>query len=303
MRFLTLVLLLLAGCTTTYPPVEQPKPDQPPVQQGPANHRSLHVGINTYPGAPLQGCVNDAKNLRVYVVDERRFIPAGNAHLVLDNDATRDRIWQELKWLIKDAKAGDRRLFTFSGHGCEYAGDTAGQPGGLNSVICPVDFDWSRDKMIMDTDFVSMFRTLPDGVLFNWLADSCHSGDLSRAVGPLGPPAKPRVARYYPKEPPPIVKANLEKVRKARWARRGFVDGLLDVGLITGCKQKQTSADTIEEGENCGAMTYWFLYAIHVKPNDPIDSLAKQMCEFLRADGFDQEPQAEGARHDKPFLQ
>jgi hypothetical protein len=283
--------------------VQPPEQPTPPADPAKAVHRSLHVGINTYPGCPLQGCVPDAQHMRDYVVAERNLIPPANAVLLLDNQATKKAMWKALKVLIKDAKAGDRRLFTFSGHGAEYAGDTEGQPDNMNQVICPYDFDWSRDRMIMDTDFVELFKQLPDGVLFNWLSDSCHSGDLTRAAGLHGPSPKPHTSRLYPLKAPPKVQRNLDLVHHARWRTKGFVHGLLDVGYISGCKFNQTSADTMEEGEACGACTYWFLCAIRAKPNDTIDNLAKQMREFLKADGFEQEPQAEGARHDRPFLQ
>jgi hypothetical protein len=151
--------------------------------------------------------------------------------------------------------------------------------------------------MILDTEFVSLFSKLPDGVLFNWVSDSCHSGDLTRA-----PPRKGTVGRHYPKEPPPKVARNLERARRAGWKPRGFHNGILDTGYISGCRYDQTSADTVEDGQPCGAMSFWCLRALEATGNAPLKDVVDLLNELLRANGYDQSPQCEGARRNDPFL-
>jgi len=298
MRTLMLALgftLLLAGCgkpeVAPTPPVVPPTP---PATN--TDDRFGLVGINTYPGCPLQGCVNDIQNVKTYITKDLGFSP-DKVRVLTNEEATTANIFELLAWLIKDAKAGDRRYFHYSGHGAEFAGrDLEKQPDGMNQVICPVDFDWTPEHMIMDVDFVNLFKTIPSGVLFNFASDSCHSGDLIKAVSKKG--IRPK---QYPLVPE-AVKTQLAKARVAKLKPKGFVGGLLDVGFVSGCRYDQTSADTQEDGQPCGAMTYFYLQVLRAKKDAPLTEIVKEMNVRLSAYGYEQQPQAEGARAGKPLL-
>lgn len=273
----------------------KPTPVPDPVQPG-ADDRALLVGINDYPGAPLQGCVNDVLDTQQYLITEQKF-PADRIVVLADSKATRSAIWEKLKWLVADAKPGDRRCFHFSGHGTEFAGrELDKQPDGLNQVICPVDFDWTLNRMILDVEFRDLFKTMPSGVLFNWASDSCHSGDLTRDLG--RPEAKPRCYPNVPED----VKSQLKKAKELHLKGKGFVGGLLDVGYVSGCKYDQTSADAYEGGKHCGAMTYFYLKVLREKKDAPLNDVVKEMNIQLANRFYTQQPQCEGARFNKPFL-
>ena len=64
--------------------------------------RALLVGINSYPGCPLQGCVNDVHNMEAFLQGQG----FETKHL-LDHDATTKNVIAELKSLIKSTKEGD----------------------------------------------------------------------------------------------------------------------------------------------------------------------------------------------------
>ena len=76
--------------------------------------RALLVGINKYriPGAGLSGCVNDVTNVRDILLKYFRFT-VKQIRMVADERATKEGILKRLRWLVKDAKAGDRFIISF----------------------------------------------------------------------------------------------------------------------------------------------------------------------------------------------
>jgi len=298
-KFMFLAVLGMAfvlGCGK--PPVVNPPtpPADPPVPVVQTDDRAVLVGINDYPGAPLEGCINDVLNIQDYLIVNEKF-PADKIIVLLDAEATTVDILDKLKWLVKDAKAGDRRYFHFSGHGTEYAGRNLDiQPDKLNQLICPFDFNWTEKNMILDVDFVDIFKVMPAGVLFNWASDSCHSGDLTREFKKPG--TKPRQYPHIPE----AVQEQLRKAKIANVKSKGLVNGILDVGYVSGCRYDQTSADTTEGGKPCGAMTYFFVKVLKEKKGVPLGEVVKVLNMQLAASGYEQRPQCEGARAGKQFL-
>jgi hypothetical protein len=312
-----LMLLVACGChhnheevvyTTTSDPTTAPVPETTPAptpplilpQAGPGD-KALCVGINAYPGCPLNGCVNDANDMHDYLIKWEGFKPE-QIKVLTDADATCANITAGLNWLVADAKPGDRRLFHYSGHGAEDAvADFQNDPDHLNQMICPVDFDWTAQHEIIDKQFVEIFKAFPAGVLFNWVSDSCHSGDLDRVIAK---PGKKMIAKQYPNVPD-AVKKRIQAAKSHKTFTRGLINGTLDVGYVAGCAPDQTSADTQDDtGRPCGALTHYFLTvmknpALNTKP---ISVVVFNVDQTLAQDGYDQVPQAEGARKTKPFL-
>lgn len=317
--------LALSGCrqnTPSVPPTQQPPvvttpttpttpgvsapyegpstPVAPPLVTAPVDtatdYKAVLIGINKYPNAPLSGCVNDVIDMAAYLV--RIGVPSSSIRIIKDEEATTARIQKEMAWLVEGAKEGSVRLFHYSGHGAEYASaNNAGQPNGMNQIICPVDFDWTPGHMITDRQFVDTFSRLPDNVLFNWISDSCHSGDLTRQL-----PRPGEKFKRYPNTPPAQVA--LQKEAKKKFRTRGFVGGVLDVGYVSGCKSDELSADSWFGNRPNGALTYNLLIALNADAarTVPLRDIVKYVNDFLDRDGYDQNPQAEGARVVKPFL-
>lgn len=280
--------------------------------------KALLVGINAYPGAPLSGCLNDIDNMYKFLTERYGFSPS-DICMLRDGEATAANILAKLEWLI-DVKPGDCAFFGYSGHGAQVpTGDHASEPDGLSECCCPVDFDWSPQHMIIDKQFVKIFSRIPSGVTFNWLSDSCHSADLDRE---MAPPVKtalawrpflwmwnkifsPKNIKQTPKTMPVpahmMLKIGIAKNKGH--APKGMSNGLLDVGFLSGCKSNQTSADAFIDGHSCGAATYFFLKTMNSKPSTTsLLDIAATMRQSLRAAGYSQEPQAEGARAGRPFM-
>ena len=137
--------------------------------------RALSVGIN-YPGQPhyLRGCVNDSHTIDKMLREKFGF---EDVTLLLDNDATTQRIKEELVKLVNGSKPGDVLFFHYSGHGTQIIDDKDPdvEPDGLDEVICPVDFNW-RDKVIRDDDLKAIFDSVPAGVNMTVFLDCCNSG-------------------------------------------------------------------------------------------------------------------------------
>lgn len=284
-------LLTIVGCgnggnqSTPTPPTPTP-----PTPTQTISKKALLVGINKYPGAPLSGCINDINDMAAVLKTKYGFADK-EINIMTDGDATTKNILDNLQWLLANTNKGDIRFFHYSGHGAEYAGPGSNnQPDNSYQVICPVDFDWSEDKMIKDVQFNSIFKQFQEGVIFNWVSDSCHSGDLTKAM-----PKKGIAFKKYPNTPPEIS----ERIKKAK---RAVVNGILDVGYVSGCKSDQTSADASINDRWNGALTFYFLETLNASPGASLKDLVKGTNERLKANTYDQEPQAEGTRVDKQFL-
>ncbi len=300
MRNISLILMCLtlfvSGCKKERPEVLPTLLSSPPAAALPQqDDRALLIAINTYPNAPLAGCVNDAMNWAKYL--KKKDFKESNILFLLNEKATRAEIIKALRWLTADAKRGDRRILVFSGHGVEFNGDTANaQPYGVNQAICPYDFGWSQNQMLIDTDIIGFFRAFTSDVKAYWVSDSCHSGDLSRSII-RGTP------KVYPMAPL-LARASVKRAQhgaKKTMAR----DALLNVGFVSGCKYNQTSADSVfgVPGVPEGALSHYLLEELNEDDTRPLSVIVEETNKSLRRDGYEQESQCEGARRNRPFLQ
>lgn len=289
------------------------------------NRKALLVGINKYssPSAPpLHGCICDINKTHDLLTQSYGF-SEGDIRMLTDGQATTANILSNLEWLI-DAKPGDFVFFHYSGHGAQCPTGDHAEPDGLSECICPADFDWSPQRMIIDKQFVQIFSRMPSGVVFNWLSDSCHSADLDRDIAraPMstdnvfwpvcrpffwiwnklfGPKNIEQTQKTIPTPAHILLKLGIAKNKGH--APKGMSNGLLEVGFISGCKSNQTSADAYMDGQSCGAATYYFLKALRSCPAEtPLTTVVDKMRQGLRSSGFSQEPQAEGSRVCRPFL-
>ena len=167
---------------------------QQPTPSG-GRRKALCVGIDAYRGAPLSGCINDARNWRDTL--------AGlgfEVELMPEHKATRDGLIAGLLDLFDGAGPGDELVFQFAGHGIELpdaSGDEAGGDTPLtDEALCPFDFD--DGAFLIDDDVGAIVDRLADGANLTLLIDCCHSGTISRfGLGaPPGAGAIDRRARF-----------------------------------------------------------------------------------------------------------
>ncbi len=141
---------------------------------------ALCIGINNYPGTQmdLAGCVNDANDWAAEL-SARGF----TVSKLLDAQATKAAMLAGLKSLIEAAVSGDLAVITFSGHGT-YVPDTNGdEVDGLDEALCPYDIQ-TNGAALTDDEIHALFAARKPGVRLVLIADSCHSGTVTRAATP-----------------------------------------------------------------------------------------------------------------------
>lgn len=96
--------------------------------------------------------------------------------LLLNKQATRNNIINAWHKMVKQAQPGDTLILTYSGHGSQ-----------INDIH-PLDEDGEKDETlslyqgyITDDELTELFMQASEYKII-FLADSCHSGGLTRAI-------------------------------------------------------------------------------------------------------------------------
>ncbi len=160
---------------------------------------ALLIGIADYPHlespqGSLQGPVNDVTALRAVLLERWGFAPADIRTLV-DRQATRAAILDELRALEKRSSAGDEVFLFYSGHGTSALDSRISPPLPQGSgALVPSDYDPRSarpvDGLIVGrSDLRPIIERLEAGGRRLWVvSDSCYSGNQVRSVfGERGP--------------------------------------------------------------------------------------------------------------------
>jgi hypothetical protein len=218
--------------------------------------KALLVGIN-YIGTSnaLAGCINDVNNVNTYLVSKGFTCQLITDHTVLK--PTRDTILHALKQLLVNAVAGDVLVFEYSGHGTYVRDTNRDEVDGYDeAMVC-------LDKRILDDELKSLLVShLKKGVTLFVLMDCCHSGTILDLKYQYD-----GVVKVNPK--------NLETAGK--------------VYMISGCMDRQTSADAMINKQAQGAMTWSLLNTL--KTNITWRELLQSMRTLLKTSGYIQIPQ------------
>ena len=234
-----------------------------------STQKALCVGINlfkNYPGATLQGCVNDANDMVALLKDKVGFAQA-DITLLTDAQATKAAIMQRLTQMVTDAKAGklDAIVFSLSSHGTQLPDTNGDEPDGLDEAFCPHDLtqtgnQWDLNHVIVDDELNALFVQLPSTTTLEVYLDTCHSG-----TGMKGGETDMWPVRFF--LPDEIEQAN------ATWLKSHPVSKALGDTtskpkveaqrvLWAGCRADQTSADANFGGKPNGAFTYFYVKTV-----------------------------------------
>ena len=138
-----------------------------------ARRLALCVGINDYPGQPLEFCVADAEAWGEWL-DAQGF----DVRFLRNREATHARIRRELERLVGEAQPGDVLVFQYAGHGTRLPDVNGEEDDDTDEAIVPVDHE--DGALLIDDDFREIFSRVPDGVTLTCFMDCCHSGSNTR---------------------------------------------------------------------------------------------------------------------------
>ncbi len=158
-----------------------------PAAGGAARVFALVVGVDDYQYVPqLSGAVADARDIAHSLQQDG----VANVTTLVDSAVTRAAITKAMGDIVAQARAGDLVIISFAGHGAqEQAKIVTKDNSGVDEVFILAGFD--------DDSPAHLAERLLDKEIFNWLsqldakgaavvflADTCHSGGLSKTIDP-----------------------------------------------------------------------------------------------------------------------
>jgi len=215
-----------------------------PVMPTPALHLLL-VGIDTYtPGSgvpPLRGCVNDVVAVREWVTARSQ---EAHAHLLLNDQATKDNLIQAMTRLRESVQSGDVVWIHYSGHGSSVPGATA--KSGRDESLVLWDSRTPGGGDLRDKEFGALLAAIAAmGAQVIAILDCCHAGGQTRRAEAAAVRACPPDTRAYPA------------------IDRSIASNALDsVTTLFACRDDEKAAELLAEGGESGqwhGATTWFL--------------------------------------------
>ncbi|KAJ3540911.1 hypothetical protein NMY22_g4098 [Coprinellus aureogranulatus] len=255
--------------------------------------KALLIGIN-YVGtsSELRGCVNDVLNLRKFIT-ERWGYENENITTVTDDPnvstirPTKANIIAQLKELVKGAQQNDALFLCYSGHGTQVQDEDGNEIDGMDEVICPVDYE---EEGFIEDDYLKelLVDPLPMGCRLTVIFDvsSLHVPCDFTSSNPSLLPAYPHSAAtpvpvwisytlYVSSPKAPELKPTNSSICIQYSPKGHILNGAnpddpkkspADIVYLSGCRDDQTSADTVEEGRATGALSHAFVEALTKTP-------------------------------------
>lgn len=195
--------------------------------------RALVVGIN-YPGssAPLNGCINDAQNVTDWL-ERRGYI----VELIVDDSSegrqrpTRATILERLLALI--LSGDDELYFHYSGHGSQVRDTSGDEKDGKDETLVPCDYE--TNGMITDDELRGLLTCVTNKQRLIMVLDCCHSGTGIDVCWNL-------YQRYTGGD-------------FFLFKDKNYTETRGEVVCLSGCLDRQTSADAYIGGSYQGALT------------------------------------------------
>ncbi|KAJ5610142.1 hypothetical protein N7510_006861 [Penicillium lagena] len=167
-----------------------------------ARKKALLIGIN-YTGSKhqLNGCINDAMNVREYLLRERGFSPDPRDMVIL-TDTPQNRgspffptganMLAAFRWLVTGNNPGDSVWLSYSGHGSQVRDPDGDRDSGFDDTICPIDFE-QNGQITSDTLHKVIVSPMNPRCRLTILFDCCHSGSAVELPYVFRPDADGRV--------------------------------------------------------------------------------------------------------------
>jgi uncharacterized caspase-like protein len=228
--------------------------------------RSLHIGINDYPGtgSDLSGCINDANDWRA-TLEAHDF----KASSLLDAEATKSNIHEAISKIVADTGRDDIAVITYSGHGTWVPDENDDEVDGRDEALCP--YDITQGQILTDDELYEIFSNRKRGARIIVISDSCHSGTVTRAANLM--PGAEKESWNFQKirflAPEFYIKDDAALLRRARQVEKIRANGRIRAAavLLSGCKDDEYSYDAWFNGRPNGAFTYAALQTLKNLPD------------------------------------
>lgn len=223
----------------------------------------LGIGIN-YVGtsSELRGCIND-----VYTIESTYKKLYGlkkeNTRILLEKEATKEKILDAIHWLVSDSKNGEQLFFHYSGHGGQIKDMNKDEYDGKDETIIPIDYE--TEGYVTDDELKS---NLVDKLRQSYLVaclDCCHSGTVLDLNYIMDDGFVRRISNNdeYPK---------------------------LNCCMISGCMDNQTSADAYIDNKFSGALTHCYNTVLKSKPGISYIDMMTELSALMKKNNFPQKP-------------
>ncbi|MBF8274343.1 MAG: DUF4384 protein [Magnetococcales bacterium] len=224
-----------------------------------ADMYGMVIGIDKYTNNgvldSLDGAVNDAKDIE----NALKVSGAKEVKLLLDKDANRDNILKSWDELLKKSQPGDLIVFSYAGHGSREDEHVKGSEAtGKDSVFVLGGFNWegagTYERIIDDEVAVMLQKALGQDRTVIMVADSCHSGTMTRGGKPLVK-HKTRFGKY------PTIKDDKLKIEPSQVGEKDLEDQtkLLYIGAV---QDNEQSPEFDIDGQTRGALSWSFAKAL-----------------------------------------
>ncbi len=261
--------------------------------------RSLHIGINDYPGTnnDLAGCVNDANDWEK-ALNDRGF----QTTTLLNDQAKKNDMVRAISNIVEKTGKDDIAVITYSGHGTWVADEDGDESDGRDEALCPHDI--MEGEILTDDELYEIFTQRSWGARIIFISDSCHSGSVSRAShfmpGTENDDWKFPKIRYLAPEvwlknnPALLQRARSVEHTQGRWNIRAATV------LFAGCKDTEYSYDAWFNGKANGAFTYSALQALDkLDPDATYGDWYKEIRKLLPHVQYPQTPQIMASSYQK----
>jgi metacaspase-1 len=272
----------------------------------PPIRRIYQCGINRYPDSPLRGCVNDILLFNKIV---KQYYGFKQIKIHTDKEATKKEMMQGLRWVVDNVPPNSYLMVQYSGHGSQVrvTDKTANsETDGYDEILIPYDHDW--DWPLRDNELGEIFKRIKPTVKVLFLADCCFSGTLLREFSD-----NPGEVRNRYLEPPPsrmlynseeildddlnYLTSRTENGQGTRTVRKPFLVDTNKQGnviLISGCSDRQTSADARFGNHFHGALTFYLAQTLaEANWNITYRELVTIVNNKLDKENYEQDPQLE----------
>jgi hypothetical protein len=238
--------------------------------------KALLIGINYYdnPSNKLNGCINDAVNMRNMLIDAYGY-DSNNIAILRDdaadsiNKPTRANILSNLSSIIAQSGSLKEIWIHYSGHGSQIRDMNGDEKDGLDEFIVPSDYD--KSGVITDDMIFNIIRQskCPTFIIF----DCCSSGTMCDLMWNFNAVSSTKVV---------AVKTTNNVIQNP------------NIFCLSGCRDEQTSADIYNSftQQSCGALTNAIAECLRFnRHNVDVKKLYLDVVSYIKQQGLQQIPQ------------